>query len=1408
MTQQDRDRLIEELTYLLLQEQVNDGSEACSESETSLQDKVEWLALQPVSRTGVLRLSRVQERLWVQEQDVPGLWNTGGSLEMVGPLDVEALRVALDGLMERHEPLRTRFIRGENGAPQQIIDEPFGVNLEVRSATRSEVTDQVWSHHHHPFDLEHGPLFRVLLLQLGAKEHIVSLALHHIISDGWSIGVLVQDMRELYQAALKGRGSRLASLKIQYADYAEWQRQQDLSGSLVYWMKTLAEPPAPVSFSTHSLPVAPGVALNVRRLVPKELAEALFRYAREQRASLFMVLLAGLSIVSYRRTRRTDFCLGTTVSGREHLDLEPLIGFFINILPLRMDLSGNPSGTEIIERARLTVLGALEHQMVPFEQLLAEVPKLRQPGGSSAVPIILRHQNFHQEDVRHWAGGLKAQALQSERHRQANSDLDLQYFGDAAELSVTAEYDTARFSKAGVEHLLDELELVLGRLVADPAMPVSELIALSKAEQQDQVVWLAGPTMAPIATSVTELFQEQLRVRPEAAACWDSERSLTYRDLDLRSDAVARALVGYGVGVGERVVLYLSRRVDLVAALLGVWKVRGVYVPVAPDYPDDYATKIIVDVQPRVIVTQGPLEGLAGTVLPEFKKVGASELNLNDLWAERCDLMKAAWKPYTKASAEDLAYIAYTSGSTGEPKGVAVEHSQILNWLGSLWAEQPFAHNEVVAQKTATGFVVHLKEILAGLLAGVPQWIASDLLVRDIPKFALALREQRVTRLNLVPSQLMVLLDHADLLGGLRWVTTAGEPLPEHVRARFASLLPYAELYNNYGMTEINDITYFHAAGPSLHALEESSDSGDTKEGTTEMVPMGRPIANLRLHVLDESLLPVPAGVAGELYVEGASVGAHGYWQRPELTGERWIERHSDSVSATSMRLFRTGDLVRLRPIDTHTASAPPRSVYNLEYLGRADFQVKIRGQKVDPLQVEQVLATHPGIAMAAVMGWNSGKPEALLAAYYVPWTNETDRPNGMASCVANLEPVPDRNALYHWLSQKLPAHLVPAAYIRLEAMPLLRNGKLDRRSLPQPVHESTEKVVYRAPESEPEQALARIWARVLGVPEEQISREDNFFAIGGNSMLAVQLKERLKEESSHYKISVQSILEYPVLKDMASGLGHPSQQVDAWHSLARVLPLRVTGTEAPLFCIHPMIGLSWVYAGLLSGIDINRPVYGIQAKGFAGEPLPREMNEMAHEYIELIRQIQPSGPYHVCGWSFGGYVAHIIATQLQAQGEPIAFLGLLDTRLPKGKSKVRLARPHKDPINRPIIREWALAMLKASGLEEDRVGGDFLELCTDIRINNMDMMGGYTPGIFRGDLFFARATVALSGHFSKFIPQTPVDKWSSYVTGVIRCVDFDADHDSLLCAGEDAALLGAAINKALVSLPHSEVPA
>jgi arthrofactin-type cyclic lipopeptide synthetase C len=534
--------------------------------------------------------------------------------------------------------------------------------------------------------------------------------------------------------------------------------------------------------------------------------------------------------------------------------------------------------------------------------------------------------------------------------------------------------------------------------------------------------------------------------------------------------------------------------VDLLAILLAVWKIGAVYVPVDPNYPVAWVARILDEVEPRVVVVEPEAEELG------LDRNAAEIVTTHALWRE--DEGQSFERSGPKSG--DLAYISYTSGSTGRPKGVQIEHGQLINCLHSLWEAQPFVSDDVVAQKTATGFVVHLKEMLAGLLVGAEQWIAPDDLVHNIPAFARALAEHRVTRLNLVPSQLAALLDHAESLSGIRWVITAGEPLPELLRARFERLLPKAHLYNNYGCTELNDITYYHAAGPGVQ--EESGSE----------VPIGTPIANTQIHLLDEFLRPVPPGVIADLWVEGAAVGAHGYYRWPELTAERWITKPGDK---NGTRLFRTGDLAQL--------SRAADGSLCLEYCGRADFQVKLRGQKVDPLGIEQVLAEHPALSGVAVRGWNSGTPDALLAAYYV-LRPETALNNSEAAALNEARP--DHNQLYRWLQERLPAYMVPSAWVQLNPLPLLPNGKLNRGALPYP--EIGPVSDQQSPRDERERALAELWAQVLRVPVGRIGREDNFFSIGGNSMLAVQLVERMRAQG--WIANVQMLFDGSTLKDLA----------------------------------------------------------------------------------------------------------------------------------------------------------------------------------------------------------------------------------------------------------------------------------
>ncbi len=945
----------------------------------------------------------------------------------------------------------------------------------------------------------------------------------------------------------------------------------------------------------------------------------------------------------------------------------------------------------------------------------------------------------------------------------------------SAALTVNAGYDRTRFSKAEVERLLEELELVLGRLAAEPDAPLSRLMRLSE-QEQEALAALTGPCRNWEPTGVMELFARQVRQSPGSPACRDGEQALSYEELDRRSGLVARALRSLGVGqgtvpeavpeaagrTGERVALYLPRGVDHLTALLGVWKAGGVYVPLEPSYPAEYAARIAAEVEPRVIVTAaltGPEFSVGDAALLVFRQVlepGQDKASDTDAYP--------AWK----SEADDVAYIAYTSGSTGEPKGVMIEHRQLMNCLQALWEAQPFAPDEVVAQRTGAGFVVSIKEMLAGLLRGVPTFLADEMLVRDTPRFARALGEHKVTRLNLVPSQLGPLLDHATLLGSLRRVVVAGEPLLTSLAMRFRRLLPGAELYSNWGTSETNDLTYRHAAGPG--SADEYGDTIDSAAGA--IAPMGRPIANLRLHLLDERLRPVTVGASGELYAEGAAVG-RGYWRRPELTRERFLPNHfagnvaieRGSASGSGF-LFRTGDLARLG------------SDGELHYLGRRDFQIKIRGQKVDPLTVEQVLALHPGVEQVAVLGWDGGTEQALLAAYWVP--RETQSTAGAAASLS--EPVPgasevDGNRLHGWLAGRLPLFMIPAAWVRMSALPTLSNGKLDRGALPRP-QVSAPSNTAEPPEGLSERILARVWTRILKLPLEQIHRDDNFFAIGGNSLLATQTVQLLREESN-IDLDIKIVFENPVLRDLATHLAESTADGHSAHSFAGILPLRAAGTKPPLFCIHPIIGLGWRYATLLASIDRDRPIYALQARGFEGESLPSSMEELLSDYVARIRSIQPEGPYHLCGWSFGGLVAHLLAALLQAQRQSVAFLALLDAYPPH----LRLAADPK-PISNPrrFLGIWTSQTLLSLGFDQHAISQELTERIVGIIVNSASLIDKHytdpaVPPRFTGNLLLFRALV----DSLEFLNAMPAEVWSPYVSGDIRSFDIETSHIAML---------------------------
>ncbi|HEV3106414.1 MAG TPA: amino acid adenylation domain-containing protein, partial [Trinickia sp.] len=1011
-----------------------------------------------IARDGALPLSFVQERLWlIQTRDGGSSYNMHVTLRFDGPLSLGALQRALDALVARHEPLRTRFdIMAGQDLPSQMIDAPARVQFDVRDIDRARLGEAITAHTSAEFDLQRGPLFKVLLLRLESSEHVLSMVMHHIISDGWSLGVLIQDLQALYRAALRDDShSELPPLTVQYADYAYRQRQRDLNQSLAYWSSQLSGFSEPIDLAVPGTPAGSvhGLGLMCSRRLPPALLADLAKLGGTRNTSLFTIVAAALAVVCHRQTGSHDICIGTTAAGRDTPELENLIGFFINILPLRLRLDRRWTATQLVDETAQLMLGALEHQALPFEQMLVAVPEMRQADGRSPVPVILRHQNVPLQEAGMWADGLHTELLPAHFDRVAQADLDFEMIGDARGIELRATYDSQRFGAVQVDLLLAVLEETLERIVREPHAPLSAFSEPTRSERA--LIDAANQTMRRFdEAGVVELFAEQLHARPQALAVWYEGVGLTYAALDRRANGIAAALHRRGIGAGARVALCLPRSNDFLASLIAIFRLGAIYVPVDPAYPPAYVERILEHAEPGMIVaTPGSPAIRSGINIP---------LLLLDDALEAAPPLSV---PSVKAHPDDIAYIAYTSGSTGQPKGVMVQHRQLLNCLNALWDRTPYAADEVVGQKTSMAFVPSIKEMLSGLLAGIAQIIFPDLTVKDSARFAAQLREHRVTRLNLVPSHLDVLLEHADSLASLRHVTTAGEPLSLSLAMRFTRVLPHAQLHNNYGCSELNDITYCDAPP---HA-----ESG-------AIVPAGRPIANTRVHVLDEHMQPVPIGAVGAIHVEGASVGP-GYWKEPDLSAQRFIAHPSHG------RMLRTGD------IGMWLADG------QLYHLGREDFQVKIRGQRVEASAVEMALAAHPEIAKAAVAGRDLGTPQARLTAFYVSRDGKR--------C--------DNELLHQWLSERLPMYMVPARFVRLDALPLLPNGKLNRLALAAlDIDVDDDDAPLRredAPQGELEETIARVWCQVLGI--QKLRRHDNFFALGGHSLMAAQLATRLSKE-------------------------------------------------------------------------------------------------------------------------------------------------------------------------------------------------------------------------------------------------------------------------------------------------------
>jgi amino acid adenylation domain-containing protein len=1044
--------------------------------------------LVPVGREQPLALSFAQQRLWFLNQfdGQSAFYNMPAAVRLTGSLDVAALQGTLAAIVQRHEVLRTRF-EAVDGTPVQVIDAQAGVALpledlsgqppEAREAAAQRLAQQEAQA---PFDLARGPLLRARLLRLADEEHVVLLTLHHIVSDGWSMGVLVREVAALYAAFVRGEASPLAALPVQYADYAHWQRAwlqgEVLASQLAYWKAKLEGAPALLTLPTDRPRPAvqryAGATLDFR--VDAATTAGLHALARDGEATLFMVLASAFSVLLGRHAGQDDICVGTPIANRTRAEVEGLIGFFVNTLVLRTRLSGNPGFKELLAQVRETALGAYAHQDVPFEQLVEELKPPRDLGHAPLFQVMLVLQNAPAQALQ--LPGLTLQAMQEQEH-SAKFDLTLTVEERAGELRARLAYSTDLFEASTMARLAARFQRLLAGIVAEPASPVGALPLLEEGEREQVLRQGQGPAVSWDAAPRTlpALFEAQVARAPQAPAVVFEGATLSYGELDAAANRLAHYLRAQGVGAEVRVGLCLERSLEMVVALLGVLKAGGAYVPLDPAYPRERLAYMLEDAAPAVLLTQQSVrEVLPATEIPTL---------CLDTQADALAGLPATALPdaIDAIDPRHLAYVIYTSGSTGRPKGVGVSHAGIVNRLNWMQAEYELDASDRVLQKTPFSFDVSVWEFFWPLAQGATLVVARPGGHQDPLYLGGLIAAQAITTVHFVPPMLEVFLGVAGAAAqcaSLRRVICSGQALSLELQKRFFAALPEVALHNLYGPTEASvDVTYW--------ACDEST--------SLTVVPIGRPIANTQLYILNGSLEPVPLGVAGELYLAGVGL-ARGYLGRPDLTAGSFV---ANPFGEPGARMYRTGDLVR---------SLPDGSV---EYLGRLDDQVKIRGFRIELGEIEAALAQCTGVREAVVVARDSGAGERALVAYVVPAAGEVPA-----------------SVLREALQAVLPAYMVPQHFVQLERLPLTPNGKLDRRALPAP-DLTGDQAEYVAPRTPTEQTVANIWAEVLKL--ERVGIHDNFFELGGHSLSVMQVTSKVRSTFQH-NLPLRALFEAPTL--------------------------------------------------------------------------------------------------------------------------------------------------------------------------------------------------------------------------------------------------------------------------------------
>ena len=1316
----------------------------------------------PIPRVpeGPAPLSPEQRRLWFLIQLAPEhpVYTIPLGLRLRGPLDAEALAGALRDLVARHETLRTAF-RESAGEPAQTVGDgsafaPEVVELRGDPWAEAEANYRTDAFAREGFGLERGETFRALLLREADDEHRLLLGIHHLAADGWSAAVLLRELSALYAARAEGVPARLPELPLRFRDWAAWRGRDHPAARAAdeaHWRAELAGAP-PVLELPADRPRPPVQGWEGAKHpfeLPAPLAAAVRELSRREGTTPFTVLAAAFALLLGRQAGEDDLLLGTAVANRPRPELAPLVGFFANTLPLRVRLDGAPTVRELLRRVHRAATGAHAHAGLPFDRIV-ELAGVRRD--FSRPPLVQAVIGFAESPAFALSlPGVTAEPLHLDS-RTAPFELSLQVEARGDALPAALQYDTGLFDPETAARMVRQLETLLAAFAADPGRRAASVPLATPAELRAVLAW--GRPASPAAASVPVhwLFEARARAAPHAPAVLEPGGAVSYGELDARAERVARALRGR-VRPETRVAVCAASSADLIAAVLGVFRAGAALVPLDPAYPADRLRSMLEDSGARVLLSgegaSGAFEGFGGEVLP-LDGGPAGGPHPAALEPPPSPTGGGGWRARGEpgggdVSPDGLAYVVYTSGSTGTPKGVLVTHRSLAATLGACLDAFGFGPGDEVPALASFAFDIWLFEALLPLLAGAAVRPVARERVLEVDRLVEEL--EGATFLHAVPALMRevaraVRASRGRALPRLRQVLVGGDAVRPDLLGEMREAFPAAEIRVGYGPTEAAIICALHPA--------EGEDAGGRHL-------IGRPLGSAALHVLDADGGLLPPGVPGELYVGGPGV-ARGYLGRPGLTAERFVP---DPFGGPGARLYRTGDRARWSV----------RGV--LEFLGREDRQVKVRGYRVEPGEVEAALSAHPGVRDAVVAVRDDAAGEKRLVGYVVP--------AGDGFAVAELRAR---------LAGRLPAHMVPSAVVVLDALPLTPTGKIDRGALPPPAAGDAE--AYVEPRTPTERALAGIWAEVLRV--ERVGARDDFFELGGQSILAVRLLARVRAELDT-DVPVAGLLQAPTLEAMARAVDGRRHAVGL-----PLVALQPFGEKPPLFLVHPAGGHVVCYRDLAVHLAPDQPVYGIQARGIEdGEaPLPG-VEAMAACYLEAVRAFRPAGPYRLGGWSFGGSVAWEMARLLDAGGEEVELLALVDTGPHTGSLAVdpydsgevawqtvaalaglpAASRMEVDDIRGLEPREQVLALIRrvdAPHLLPESRADEVLGLMA-VRYASLRAQAEYRPGPFPGRLDYVRTTG--STHTRLHAPG--LDFWRALAEGGTVVHPVPGSHGSVL---------------------------